>query len=588
MQSFSRTKAFLLKSAILGYGIGVFSFYLSQEQIQSNEYIIAALNQPNGHEILIKNEAQESVVQEKEIETIVDGHDHPVEQNIISEARFIKYKVINPPILEKKLEIVKIERSLFDQEIKKSTERMIKDTVSVFSAVPVKIKSEKTPVVIPEVVKREPAIISQSVSTIASASTSANPKGNSERIPVAANELDGLYQKMQTANTQTAEGNSKTIIRANTVNMNGKSFQTIQNFDVKFVDDSNEFHVDHGSGEISVAAQIASNYEIRRMSVSAQSHMSTTHDLVMEIDEIQMNIPLMGTESVKYLVEEHGLREDQGLVLVEMSDEAESVELIGTYSKKLYLNDNMKAIQPSEDQYAYVLFVNVKPGNNILKYLRLDRTVTSKIIHVASKELYYEANFFKTIDKIEFELVEMNLLAEKLSKLNINREDIQLLSNNTHPQKIDFAKYKFGKSHRVYGSRDYLAFKHLDDVIYIGIAPSQKYVVVPSEEIIRRVLTQFSVQDFKGQCIVQVDIPKNKKVANINFAGTANDMGMNLELKALDTDGVFYSEVGPETSRIFIKGENQGVISVMLTFTDGQKRYLNSYCADQIYLVEQL
>jgi hypothetical protein len=584
MHSFSRMKAFLLKTAILGYGVGVFSFYLGQAQIESTDHIIASLNQQMSHDLQTKDEAIATIVEYREAELVKENKDLPIEETIISEARFIKYKLITAPTIEKKLEIVKIERSIFDQEIKKSTARMVQDTVSVFSVVPKKPQNKITPVTTQLAAKREPAIISQSVSTIASATVSEN----SERIPVADKELAVLYQKMQDANRVVDEGNSKTTIRANSVSIKSKSFNAIQNFDVKFIDDSNEFYIDHGSGEIDISAQIASNYEIRRMSVSAQSHLPTTHDLVLEIDQIQMNIPLLNKETAKYLAEEHGLRDDLGIVMVEMSDEAESVELIGSYSKILYLDVNMKVIQPSEDQYAYVMFINVKPGNNILKYLRVDRTITSKIIHVASKEMYYEANFFKTIEKIEFELVEMNLLAEKLSKLNINREDIQLVSNNSHPSKIDFAKYKFSKNHRVYGSRDYLAFKHLDDDIYVGISPNQKYVVVPSEEIIRRVLNQFSVKDFKGQCIVQIDVPKNKKVSSINYAGTSNEMGMNLELKALDKDGAFYNEVGPETSRIFIKGENQGVISTMLVLNDGQKRFLNSYCADQIYLVEQL
>ena len=40
--------------------------------------------------------------------------------------------------------------------------------------------------------------------------------------------------------------------------------------------------------------------------------------------------------------------------------------------------------------------------------------------------------------------------------------------------------------------------------------------------------------------------------------------------------------------KIFILGEEQGIINAKIKYTDGSEDYLQSYCSNSTYLVEQL
>jgi len=64
--------------------------------------------------------------------------------------------------------------------------------------------------------------------------------------------------------------------------------------------------------------------------------------------------------------------------------------------------------------------------------------------------------------------------------------------------------------------------------------------------------------------------------------------GLNLSMLALDKDGRFYQEPSDQTKRAFIMGEEQGIINIQLIYPDNSKRYIQTYCSENTYLVEQL
>ena len=52
--------------------------------------------------------------------------------------------------------------------------------------------------------------------------------------------------------------------------------------------------------------------------------------------------------------------------------------------------------------------------------------------------------------------------------------------------------------------------------------------------------------------------------------------------------GDFYDEISYATERVFLMGEEQGTINIKLNYTDGSSQFIQTFCSDSTYLVEQL
>lgn len=63
---------------------------------------------------------------------------------------------------------------------------------------------------------------------------------------------------------------------------------------------------------------------------------------------------------------------------------------------------------------------------------------------------------------------------------------------------------------------------------------------------------------------------------------------MSFEKNILDNDGVFYKDFSANSERVFVLGEKQGVFNIKLEYVDGTVQFLQSYCSDATYLIEQL
>lgn len=56
----------------------------------------------------------------------------------------------------------------------------------------------------------------------------------------------------------------------------------------------------------------------------------------------------------------------------------------------------------------------------------------------------------------------------------------------------------------------------------------------------------------------------------------------------LDDDGQMYEDLGSETKKIFLKGQDQGTIALNIKYKNGKEDNLISYCSESTYLIEHL
>ena len=137
------------------------------------------------------------------------------------------------------------------------------------------------------------------------------------------------------------------------------------------------------------------------------------------------------------------------------------------------------------------------------------------------------------------------------------------------------------------GPRKYVEVKYddLKESIFVG-RWGHENVILPTEEYIAHVMGEFRGQARATSCMIQLNL--TKQVKNIAFNGQSKDHGMNLQIKVLDGDGIFYQDFSDRSERAFLLGQEEGTVNIAIDYIDGSSQYLQSFCSDATYIVEQL
>ena len=90
----------------------------------------------------------------------------------------------------------------------------------------------------------------------------------------------------------------------------------------------------------------------------------------------------------------------------------------------------------------------------------------------------------------------------------------------------------------------------------------------------------------EGECLIQLNVTKPILSSYLNALSSQNYMQTNMRF--LDENGSFYEEVSDKTNRIFIHGQQEGVVNIKLNYIDGSSQFVQTFCGKDDYLVEQL
>ena len=357
-------------------------------------------------------------------------------------------------------------------------------------------------------------------------------------------------------------------------------------FDVEFMDSQRDTISDYGNGIVDLSYQINSKMTVRRAQIYSQGHYPTVMDMVFENNSISISAPLIKRRQFNDLLKQSRIKGLGGHVLVELDTTTEDVELgSGTkYEEKIYLNRDFKVVERENSDFNYIMFLGVNPGNSLIYFRTLDNQTISKIIHVADETIYYEPNFYHEVLSDEYSIFEDKLLGKDLTALNVHAKEIKNFSSNYLTENIAFNRLSVKKALYPTGTRKYQEFKHLNESLFVG-RWDQKFIDLPSEEYTRFVLSQFNEVGINNRCLIQINLTKPAK--SLTYNGLA-DKGMSVRSLILDKDGQFYEDLSFESSKIFLLGENQGVINVKVEYTDNSVDFMQSYCSENTYLVEQL
>lgn len=370
-------------------------------------------------------------------------------------------------------------------------------------------------------------------------------------------------------------------------------FDKIFNFEIRFQDDLDEIVQDYGKGvarlnysaELNENRKLSSNMNTRRGVISARNHYSTVIDFVFEGLDTQFSIPLFEIEKFNNLVQAVGVSALGSQILVELDELTEDVELdVDTkFEAKLFLDSSLNIVDRADAEFSYIMFLGVTPGNTIINFRNSKGRVTNKIIHLSPKDIYYEPNFYAEVPSDKMSLYEEGLRSKCIGMLDINEEKIKPWSFPGKIVKESLNAHTINEMLYPLGTRKYFDFTHFEKSIFVG-RWSEENIILPTKEYANNILNEFEIED--EECMVQLNLVK--PVSALYVTGLSETGFMNTDVRYLDQNGNFYRDISSKTDRVFVAGEEQGLINIKLEYTDGSRQFIQTYCSKNTYLVEQL
>ncbi|MFT6633061.1 MAG: hypothetical protein ACJAS4_003030 [Bacteriovoracaceae bacterium] len=378
---------------------------------------------------------------------------------------------------------------------------------------------------------------------------------------------------------------SEFTVSLSSINYKKDNFKPIHDFEIRFHDDEDDIVQDFGEGKIVIKDNLSTQMNIRRATLLASSHYPTVFDFVFEGTKASIEVPMFKKDVFEDLIKSLGITGIGAHLLIELDEKTEDIEIAADskYERKVYLNKNLKDVDRDNADYSYILFLGVDPGNTIVNFKNIKNEISNKIIHLTEKEIYYDPNFYAEILDDKVELFKEGLLSKCKGLLNIEVDKIKSWSFDGKVTKKSLNSYSLGRMIYPIGTRKYMELSHLDESIFVG-RWGQDPVIVPSEEYVRHALGNFDIRG--SECLVQVNLTKDLK--NFSYNAQSKNGYVRTQARFLDKDGSFYTDLSNDSKRIFVVGEEQGIINMKLEYTDGSSQYLQTFCSDNTYLVEQL
>ncbi len=333
-------------------------------------------------------------------------------------------------------------------------------------------------------------------------------------------------------------------------------------------------------GAIEIEEMINERVSTIRGTILSSDTFPTIVELPLEYGDFLVNIPLLERDDVFKRFE--GIR--GAMLLVELDESTDSIDIDHKYVERILLNDRFKKVEEGDD-YRFILYVGVEPGNTLIQYLTLNNEVGEKIVHLVEDHVLYESNTYIQSKKEKIELFETKLLGKNDLELNIDGDDIRYFNTGIGSKSIGLNLYEIERPVLPLGMRKYVELKHLGESIYVGFMDN-KSLHVPSREYLNYVMDTLKIGDLDNKCLIQVNFSKNivdMKVASESYKGP-----IGIEKLYLDKDGMFNTEASDFAKKVFMVGDTTGTMNIEVEYSDQSRDYIQTFCSSNTIIVEQL
>lgn len=299
-------------------------------------------------------------------------------------------------------------------------------------------------------------------------------------------------------------------------------------------------------------------------------------------ESIKLSVPLFSETEFKekFYQEENG--ESLATIIVPMRSVVGDVDIDKSFTKKIYVNENLEAV--AEVDADYIVFTGVNPGIVYLKYKETDGEIFGKYSFIGENELLLDNGI---IQDSEEQLVE---LSEKtptnVKELEIGSENISMLGLDDKVDLVGMGAIKIAAGPSVDNSRKYLLIEKNSEKVILGVGSKSQKAEVPSTKFIQNVLFQNKLESIGDRCVVQYNFSQRPEEIIANGISSSTDMFT--EKFYLDSEGNFTSEPDELTEKMFVIGEGSGIVGAKIKYSSGNEEAVTSICSTGNYVVEQL
>ena len=371
-------------------------------------------------------------------------------------------------------------------------------------------------------------------------------------------------------------------IKVSEVNLSTRKVQPAGGFEFVPDYDRAERLDDQTTGEIKLRYSLAG--DVNTQTGVLQSHGMIPTRVELNLLEGGMNAPMLNEEGVQKFLKNKQADVVGNLLMVAVDPSIVDVEIDSDYAYKLYFNNKFKMLE-SKENASYMLFLGVKTGNIVIRYLLDNKESAQKIVYVGDGEMYFEDPDFVNTQRELYTFTTRSLLGKKVKELNIDGSNISFYGTNVTAKKKALNAYEIKVPEHVNNSRKYLEFKHMGTSLFVGTQKTTE-MEIPGRDFIGRVLQANDLNELGSRCMVQINLTKDLR--DIKVGGKNMSGEMFAETSFLDSDGNFSRDNSELSEKVFVTGDLEGIFSVRLDYTDGSTDFLKTFCSQGSYLVEQL
>lgn len=367
-------------------------------------------------------------------------------------------------------------------------------------------------------------------------------------------------------------------IKVAAVNMNTQKINQLNGFEFIPDYDRNERVYDQNTGTLKVGMLSTQNVSIQTGVFEARGYAPTRTELVMNTHN--QLIPMIEESSYLSMLEKRGA-DTQSSILLSLPESVEDVDIDSEYSAKLNLDKNLKETVKNRQ---FIMFTGVKSGNVLIRYKKGSETA-EKIVYVGEAEIFFEEPTFVEGERISFDLTTRSLLSSKKKELNLEPTDVKLFNSNTYSKKSGLSTYELKTPTQIFGNRKYIQVKNQGNDIFVGMNNENK-IEIPSKDFVQKILDFNEVRTLDDRCLIQIN--NKKEIQDIKIAGKNSSGDMYTEVSYLDFEGNLSKDNPELAEKVFVIGENEGIINLFINYADGSQETVKSYCSNGTFLIEAL
>jgi hypothetical protein len=382
----------------------------------------------------------------------------------------------------------------------------------------------------------------------------------------------------------TQQTNSRTTISLEEISFNKGPIGVVENFEFATAHDMNLRLADEGTGFVNLDVNLKDTHSVYRGTFLKRGMMRTIVNLILEPGAMSVEVPIFSQEAMADLLNKQKIAGHGGFLLVEIDENIDTIDVDTNYEAKVLFNEKYVEVDAMADT-TYILYLGVVPGNSLLKIKTVNSHYAEKVIHIVENEVLVESPYTVDPEEQKLILMERNIFAKEKKELELFGSEIKFFNRDIKASQEALNMFTMKLPALVMGMRKYFEFTHLGETVYLGTWNKEE-VEVPSRDFIENVMASMEIETLKGRCLLQLNL--EKEVRDIKIGGDSVKGPMNLDYAYLDQDGTMSQEVSELVQKAFFIGELQGLINIEVDYLDNTKEYVQTFCSDETYLVEQL